>query len=546
MSFLGILGNCNLPESEVPDRIIGGLKMFYQVPTRMIEGPDSLLFLIGFALYNGRTPSTIHELESSDGTFAYVHCDKHSSAIRVGTDKLGFHSLFYHISQGKLIFGILLPHIKYRLNKVSPDFDAWEEVLNLGDVSGSKTVIKEIKRLREGERIEIVDGSAKLITYWSYEPQPLQNIEDYVRQNNELLLESVLTSSASKLPKIMPLTGGHDSRRLALTVNNAGIKFSSITQAYPAIQDIDLDTPIAQKTARILGIPHMVSPLADAVQRTKDELYKDYWLGFESKDHAWAVNMFRYISEPSLIYDGMIADVSVNGHYFVNLPDHVAFCNTPSKLAELVLNQGTGLSFCDDLIEVPGQERLMKEFSRFPLDHNNLTLFKLFNHTRRNIASWLQLFIINGHNACLPYGYYPFFMQSLALEPKCRNRTYHQQTCMLRISEEIANLASTRDDNLKDVIRRWDLKPMKIKHQPIIPDRIDSRIYKMIEHNFFQKMSDHLYALFPELGIKNGRNWRLKELSRLAFFIKWIETDESDYKPLFKGVPRLINELIEK
>src|SRR5690606_29008766 len=78
----------------------------------------------------------------------------------------------------------------------------------------------------------------------------------------------------------------------------------------------DKDVLIAQEVARALGVRHMRvgAPASNVVQA--DRRLKDFWCGYESDYHAWAVNFVRGLPQGSLVYDGIVGDVTVNGHFF--------------------------------------------------------------------------------------------------------------------------------------------------------------------------------------------------------------------------------------
>jgi len=177
-------------------------------------------------------------------------------------------------------------------------------------------------------------------------------------------------------------------------------------------------------------------------------------------------------------------------------------------------------------------------------DFNRLILFKIFNHTRRNIGSWLQLFYLNGHQACLPFGYYPLFMQSLSLDYAERKGRWIHPFCMEEYNSTVALLPSTRDKlgdahinqfNVKKIVGGTGRYPASIV--------IDKLVFKTLKTSIKHQAIDLFNSLFKTSVTEKNYYWRYAEIRRLSLMLNWINTDESHLPVLFMGQPEFLDSL---
>jgi len=276
----------------------------------------------------------------------------------------------------------------------------------------------------------------------------------------------------------------------------------------------------------------------------KDLYMRDYWLGYESKDHAWAFQMIRHIDKPCLIYDGIIGDVTVNGHYFLHIPEYSNVYKNLDKVVDLLVPRNKIFRIRQQYISQSLRERVYEEVNQFPADFNRLILFKIFNHTKRNIGSWLQLFHLSGHQTCLPFGYYPFFMQSLSLDYAERKGRHIQSLCMEEYNSTVARLPSTRDKlgdahinqfNVKKIVGGAGRYPASIV--------IDKLVFKTLKTSIKHQAIDLFNSLFKTSVTEKNYYWRYAEIRRLSLMLNWINTDESHLPVLFMGQPEFLDSL---
>ena len=111
-------------------------------------------------------------LDKAFGYYTYVLFDKNKYDIFVGTDRLGYSALYYAWEGGQFLFSSSPTLLKYALKTVTPNFEAWDEILTLGDIIGEKSVVCEISRARWGQKFLLTAESVDKIDIWSPETPP--------------------------------------------------------------------------------------------------------------------------------------------------------------------------------------------------------------------------------------------------------------------------------------------------------------------------------------------------------------------------------------
>lgn len=382
-------------------------------------------------------------LDSAFGYYTYVLFHKESRTVFLGTDRLGYSPVYYTRDKQTFRFSSSLTLLKYELDAATPNLDAWDEHLALDDILGEKTVVKEISRLRWGRKFRMTADRIDSVDVWDPEVPPFTDKQSYIRINNELLIEAMQATRSCQRRKFVTLSGGEDSRRLAIAAHYIGMPITCITQKVIGKEHSDKDSLIAEAVCRSLNVPHIPVPGPSHRDVLNDAMTEDYWLGYEGGQHEWILPMMRHLPRGALVYDGIVADVTVNGHFFHTYPQLLTRFGDLDYAARLLC--GTRQSGIDaKLLSSPLFERVRAELARYPDSPHRLTYYFLLNHTRRCIGGWFALFYLFGHLPALPYIYYPFFVQSLSLEPRHYLDGWMQRECMKAMNPQAAAIPSTR------------------------------------------------------------------------------------------------------
>jgi hypothetical protein len=550
MEILGIwrkspTGEPTTHHSE-PTFTIGNLALWIGPAVTVLENDRTKL------VYNGpifdRTPAELLEnpiaLDRAYGLYTYVKAAKHGGEVVIGTDFLGYSPLFYSDQGDSFVFGTSLSLLKHRLRRVSANYEALEEILQIGDIVGEKTLVKEVKRLRPGTKITIDERGVSQTQFWFPETPPTVDPAAYVTENNELLREAMELTAKDDRPKVIPLTGGEDSRRLAVAAHDAGLSVSFATQVVVGLGGFDYDVKIAEQVAKLLGAPHEVTPMPPEPIFSGDVLMRDYWLAFESSYHEWAIPLLAAAPANSLVYDGIVGDITVNGHFFRLYPGLLNTLDDLDGSARIITGPDRGFGFNKKMCDSTVFERVREELERYMPSHHFTTFYFLFNHTRKNIGIWIQLFNLFGHRAACPFMYYPHFMQSLSLRPEVYVKTLMQKACIAEMNPAAARIPSTRDepgDEYKiDFGAEWrHVEKFRSTRWNLRPD----------VKAMFPSFKRHLlaYRLATAFGISSLREsltWVPSKLDRISTYFDWLEdADEPDW-PVAPEGPKFLKDRI--
>jgi hypothetical protein len=531
----GIWNADGAPEAGHFDHVSRGLCLQYGRAGHVFEDDGELLVIEG-QLYDAGPAQFLADrrvLDTAYGLYGYVRYDKASGDLVIGTDRLGYFPLYYAFDGKRLVFGATLAFVKRRIENRTPDYEAWEELMALGEVIGDKSTVKEIRRLAPGTRIHIAAGRMKLVRYWQPEiPDPVDEATA-IRENNALLHEAVRLTAASPGRKAVLLSGGEDSRRIALAAVHAGLPVTFYTQMsiYKGRyrRYVDRDIKLATRVAALLDRPHVVEPMPDDHQYLADWRARDEALGFECIAHEWLLPLARRIPAGSLVYDGIVGDVTINGHYFKEFPQ-VAENWDAAALARMIAGTSSA-AWLDGLrrrTESPLSERIERLLASYPSSPHRLTLYMVLNHTRRKIACVAQLFAMHGHWTCYPFLYYPLFVQSLCFEPRLQVKTFYQRVCMAALGGAATSLPTTRGRLSEEWLIPLDRESRRkdaflLRHLEVSDEALEYFPQLRTSYRAIRRLRHFNGALLRRYG------WFIPTIARFSAFLEWLHTDDGRY-----------------
>ncbi|MEG3765078.1 hypothetical protein [Alteromonas sp. 14N.309.X.WAT.G.H12] len=490
-------------------------------------------------------------LSQAKGTFAYYFVQE--SMVNVGTDPMGFYPLYYtdnaHLP---LAFSTSITHLKRRFRSLTPNWDAWNLLFNDGHLLGKMTTIKEFSRLREGEVLVFpLHPSGKSnpeIQRFSFyhTPGPVSD-KDFVMRGNALLSDTMEALMRDEQNVVIPLSAGHDSRRLAATAKHLDIPFSSITQSVRNPLNYDVDTLVAKQLADMLSLPeerYRHLPMPNRRDSITQMLEKDYWTGFETPSHEWSMNIVHATPSSSLVCDGIVGDQIVTSSLYYNAPE---------KMDALLQNNG---AYVDHLIKenspLPlkreAQERrralITSTLNEYACDQHAIVRYTVFNRTRRSTAAWYYPFLSKGSRVCLPYADVAFFHHGLTMPLDKKKDRLWQKICLEAINPDIAGLHSTRDRLPAEYWRNQGASYVPSKKLPFTQKQVEvpTKVFRCLERSLKERIMDTVgLHLMPNVALKH-QAWRYLPLQRCALFLDWLKEDETALPVLSNEMPAFVKE----
>jgi len=473
----------------------------------------------------GQSPQTMFKdpdaLKGSYGVYAYIYQSQTSREVLVGTDPMGFTPLYYAIEESTVKVSTSIAELKQRLCNASIDRESWQELYVLGEAIGSKTPIREVTRLPWGCRLKICSGKMELESVWQPPAAQVNGAEEYLGNSNQLLIEALNKTNDSVQPRVVLLSGGEDSRRIAGAIEHTHLEHTYATQQAIHVGDRDDDAMIAGKIAALLGRPHIVSEMPPPVLALHDELMREQWLGFETVQHGWIMPLLRKLPRGSMIYDGLAGGI-LNGHFVRRLPEAYRRFHDTEYLADVLIagnrspfgwEQGTG----------PLKTRVIAELERIPASPHRLTWFFLLNHARRNTSLQSHLYGLYDHDWCFPFLYPPLLNLSMTVDPAELGKVSLHKLALRQLCSSLSDLPSTRDHMPDHLVR-------DMKREQRFRDQAFARVLSEVSWKSLKKLDipayrRGLYLTLSKSGLsgytRRGR-WILESAARLERFEYWL------------------------
>ena len=199
-----------------------------------------------------RSAAPSSPLAELDGQFALIRVDHRVETVTIAADPLGMKPLFVAHARGRTYVSSSALSLAHHLRS-APSRLGIETFLRSGMQFGPLTLWDGVERLRPAECLEFSVAGKRRSVYW--EPRTLPEAEGLsLAASARLCIERAVDAIASRYDGLRPwmdLTGGFDSRLLALLASRAGIDFTANTIGGRENEDVRL----AARIARSAGWP---------------------------------------------------------------------------------------------------------------------------------------------------------------------------------------------------------------------------------------------------------------------------------------------------
>jgi hypothetical protein len=377
----------------------------------------------------------VSALRNLNGVFSLALEDRENKEIILATDRLGIGMLFYHLEGKKLLYASEVKAIleDHALNR-KVNWKGWSDMFNLNWVSGNDTLFEDIYCLPPGcmLRFNYLTGAHSLTAYWSEQEIRIDKAmseEEAYHGCIDKMTRAVGKFSHLRKEIILPLSGGNDSRFLALAMKKGGIRFRAMTTNKDNYDTLDLVN--SEKLSDLLDIDRQVVPLTN-------NLYTKYFLSFlEDVDfmapgHIWLSPLVNAFPVDCLIYDGYAGGTVLGHNLGIKSLDEIESTLKPemdSHIFHGLQKKYFGEPY--DRIFRPEIYRQLRELSSEAhmknarqLCDNYYQLAKLYNRSRRGIASYSFTMLNNYVHPVLPFVENDFFDFALSIPNHIRFRYF--------------------------------------------------------------------------------------------------------------------------
>jgi len=384
-----------------------------------------------------------------NGLFSAAVIDPQSGALSLFTDFFGMSPLYWRKLGDSIAFSTNPRYLSTAAD--SPDLYAWHELIQLGFISSDRSLSREIHRLPAGHRLR-ADANGPVVDAW-FRFDSLPAGERPVDAHSAAEVEATFRAAMERcerlqgLRTILPLSSGHDSRRILTALLADGVAFDAITARVFQKEHRDLDAPYAAEMARDFGFAHRIVEPAPPAQFAEDDARRTACVDAETMMHTWALRLFDALpSEPCLLYDGILGDILGNPGFRV--PD---LYRSPEEDIQIILRECFGTRFKGHLDSDvwPTQEALREDvrgYLRQWLPRPNLAEFAfILLRQRRMTALWTQQLLPPGHVAVCPFADLEYVRLLFDFEPADKHRTVFQRRCLEEFWPQFARYPGNRD-----------------------------------------------------------------------------------------------------
>lgn len=345
-----------------------------------------------------------YSLDDHDGVWTKWQWD--GANFELTTDRYGIYPTYYFKDGPALGVSTSVTELLRRGANTALDDTAIAVFLRLGFFLGEDTPFRQIRALPPGGRITESAGEWRL---QSAHFSPIKDgtvptrsaaIAEFGRRF-QMAVDRLVPSEHDRV--CVPLSGGRDSRHILLALLNGGNRPACCVTLKHFPPKSNEDARIAAEVAAALGVHHVIiEPSRDPIGA---ELKKNELTNFCADEHAWAVELGRYVREGgfNVLYDGIAGDVLSAGLFLT--PENLNLYRRGKlvELAELILgHEGrlrkmlTPAAYHRWRREL-AVERLVAELSLYSAHPNPIGQFYFWNRTRREIA--LMFWSILGREA---------------------------------------------------------------------------------------------------------------------------------------------------
>lgn len=191
----------------------------------------------------------IKSLAEYDGSFALIIYNGIEESLSVISDPIGLFSIFYCQKGNRLLISSSALAVA-ALSHSKPDTLSVEHFLNTGQSDTDRTLWYDVKRLLAGSVIYTAPQQIYQTEYWS--PSFVESINQLsfnkaLDTSVELLSHTFLRAFPQKTKTWVDLTGGFDSRLVAIEAAKAQIPFSVYCMGPSAHPDVVISRQLSEK-----------------------------------------------------------------------------------------------------------------------------------------------------------------------------------------------------------------------------------------------------------------------------------------------------------
>lgn len=384
-----------------------------------------------------------------NGVFSAAVISNHGRCLKLTVDALGMSPLYFRSVADIVLFATNPRFLATADDK--PDLIAWRSLLEGGFVLGDRSLTEGVRRVPAGRTL-VFERDGRTEHQWfdfASLPEGTKAVDDFAVQK----AEDVFRGAMDKCLKLgnegsfLPLSSGHDSRRILAGLLDKKANFDSATVRVFQKGYRDLDATYAAAMARDYGFPHRVIEGASPQEYVADDAQRRLLVDSETLMHSWVPRLMRELPPGyRLFWDGILGDILGNPGF--RLPN---LYQSPRKDIEIIAGVVFPGGFESILNKRPWpstqdlREELTANLNAFPMHRNIAELAFMSLRQRRATAPWSHQMLPTGHIPVCPYVDLDYIRLLLEYDPAEKHKTVFQRACLERFWPALSTYPGNRD-----------------------------------------------------------------------------------------------------
>ncbi len=386
---------------------------------------------------------------SINGLFAVARVSGKGDSLTLMTDYLGIANLYFRRVGDGIAFATNPRHLAMEGDQ--PDLLAWRSMLESGFLSSDRTLDESIKCLPAGHYLRADQNGFRTLPWFDF--NSIDEGRDRINAGSLRQIEDAFDVAMQRCHRlangetILPLSSGHDSRRMLAWLHREARPFRAITARVFQKGDRDLDARYAAEMASHFGFAHSVVEPASVERYVVADRIRRTLCDGESIHHTWAVDFAAALpARPTLVLEGLLGDILGNPGF--RMP---GMYRSPHKDIEMILDESTVEATDRWLLREywPSKEQYRDDVRSFlePFSHrHNVAEFAfILLRQRRMNSSRSQRLFRPGHLVVLPYADLDYVKKLLSYRPADKHRIVLQRACLHEFARDFANFPGNRD-----------------------------------------------------------------------------------------------------
>ncbi len=387
-------------------------------------------------------------LAEHNGVFSAAVVSEHGAALSLVSDVLGFGPLYYRHLAGALLFATNPRFLV--TGSDAPDMLAWRSMLEGGVIGADRSVTSQVNRLPAGKALVATGRQLKLTSWLELEDLPRGDRpldESGIRETETVFQEAMDRCLAlESLDVLLPLSSGHDSRRILASLVDRRTAFQAVTGRV-FHKRRDLDARFAAEMARHFGFRHSIVETATPAEYVRQDKVRRLLADAESGMHSWVPGFVEGLpASPAMVFDGIAGDILGNPGY--RLP---ALYDSTARDVEIILSATLPVGHDQTLNPAawPQRERALEDLRTYlrslPQRVNLAEFAFLLLRQRRSAALWSQQLLPAGYVPVCPFLDLEYVRLLLSFRPQDKHLIVLQRRCLAVFWPEYARFPGTRD-----------------------------------------------------------------------------------------------------